>query len=175
MALIRITDLKGENVDSHPLQLGATLEIKMAAKDERATTSVFKGQITSVEPAFTLQGVTISIRAYDNAHRMNRQRKTRTFQQMSASDMIKKIAGDSGLSPKVESTRVVHEFFQQSNETDWDFAWRLALMEDFEVVVTDSTLNFRKANNGSGTATSLRFGESLTTFRPRMSGIQQVD
>ena len=57
---------------------------------------------------------------------------------MSASDMVQKIAGESGLSPQCESTSVVHEFFQQSNETDWDFAWRLALMEDFEVVVEDT-------------------------------------
>ena len=44
----------------------------------------------------------------------------------------------------------MHEFFQQSNETDWDFIWRLALMHDYEVVVTDNKLNFRKANKSAG-------------------------
>src|SRR6188768_308923 len=175
MALVRITDKKGNKIDSQPLQVGKKLEIKLGSQEARATASIFKGQIASVEPDFTPTGCTISIRAYDNSHKMNRERKTRTFQQMSASDMVRKIAGDSGLSPKCESTSVVHEFFQQSNETDWDFAWRLAMMEDFEVVVDDKTLNFRKANKANGAATSLRFGESLQTFRPRMSGIQQVD
>ena len=47
-----------------------------------------------------------------------------------------KIAGEAGLSARRSSRRsVVHEFFQQSNETDWDFIWRLALMHDYEVVV----------------------------------------
>ena len=55
---------------------------------DRATTSIFKGQIAAVEPEFTPQGVVISVRAYDKAHKLNRQRKTRTFQQMSASDMV---------------------------------------------------------------------------------------
>jgi uncharacterized protein involved in type VI secretion and phage assembly len=173
MALVRLKDPTGDAVDSHPLQLGKDIEIKTAATGEQATTTIFKGQIAAVEPEFGQQGVVISIRAYDKAHKMNRQRKTRTFQQMSASDMIKKIAGESGLSPKVTSTSVVHEFFQQSNETDWDFAWRLALMHDYEVVVKDTSLEFRPANKGDGSPVELKYQESMLSFRPRMSGVQQ--
>src|SRR3954453_2111585 len=117
-ALVRITDLKGENVDGNPLTVGAKLEIKFGGLDANATKSVFKGQITSVEPEFTPTGVTISARAYDKSHSLNRQRKTRTFQNMSRGGMVKKGAGEAGLGVEAESTSVVHEFFQQSNETD---------------------------------------------------------
>ncbi|HWK29969.1 MAG TPA: VgrG-related protein [Solirubrobacter sp.] len=172
MALVRLSDPMGDAVDSHPLQLGKTLEIKLAGKGERATASVFKGQIAAVEPEFTASGCVISIRAYDKAHKLNRQRTTRTFQQMSASDMVRKIAQENGLSAQVQSTDVVHEFFQQSNETDWDFAWRLALMHDYEVVVTDSTLHFRPAG-GDGATIALTWQDTLISFRPRMSGVQQ--
>jgi phage protein D len=172
MALVRLSDPKGDQVDSHPLQLGKDLEIKAAGTGERATTSVFKGQIAAVEPEFTAKGCIISIRAYDKAHKLNRQRKTRTFQQVSASDMVKKIAGEAGLTAKATATSVVHEFFQQSNETDWDFAWRLALMHDYEVVVTDNTLNFRPAG-GDGATVALTWQENMISFRPRMSGVQQ--
>jgi phage protein D len=173
MAVIRLTDPQGDNVDSHPLQLGKDIEIKFAATGDRSTTSVFKGQVAAVEPEFTAQGCTISVRAYDKAHKLNRARKTRTFQQMSAGDMIKKVASEAGLTPKVTATTVVHEFFQQSNETDWDFAWRLALMHDYEVVVTDNALEFRPAGQTAGAATSLRWQDTLISFRPRMSGVQQ--
>ncbi|MDA0167306.1 VgrG-related protein [Solirubrobacter ginsenosidimutans] len=174
MALVRLKDPTGDAIDSHPLQLGKDLEIKASATGERATTSIFKGQIAAVEPEFGAQGVVISIRAYDKAHKLNRQRKTRTFQQMSASDMIRKIAGDSGLSAQVTATSVVHEFFQQSNETDWDFAWRLALMHDYEVVVDDTKLQFRPANKGDGGApVTLTYQDTMISFRPRMSGVQQ--
>ena len=152
MALVRLVDPKGDSVDSHPLQLGKDLEIKVGATGDRATTRIFKGQIAAVEPEFTANGCVISIRAYDKAHKLNRERKTRTFQQVSAADMVKKVANEAGLSPKVTSTNVVHEFFQQSNETDWDFAWRLALMHDYEVVVDDTTLEFRPAGGGDGGA-----------------------
>lgn len=173
MAMIRMVDPKGENVDSHPLQLGKDVEIKASATGDRSTTSIFKGQIAAVEPEFTAQGCTISVRAYDKSHKLNRERKTRTFQQMSAGDMIQKVASEAGLSPQVTATTVVHEFFQQSNETDWDFAWRLALMHDYEVVVADQTLEFRPANKGAGAALALKWQDTLISFRPRMSGVQQ--
>jgi phage protein D len=174
MALIRIADPHGDNVDAHPLQLGKDVEVKTAAMSEKSTTSIFKGQIAAVEPEFTQSGVVISVRAYDKSHKLNRQRKTRTFQQVSASDMVRKIAGENGLTPKVEATNVVHEFFQQSNETDWNFAWRLALMHDYEVVVSDTTMEFRPANKAAGAAVVLRWQDNMVSFRPRMSGVQQV-
>ena len=98
MAMVRLSDPKGDKVDSHPLQLGKDIEIKVSSKGDQATKSIFKGQIAAVEPEFTAKGCVISIRAYDKAHKLNRQRKTRTFQQVSASDMVRKIAGENGLS-----------------------------------------------------------------------------
>jgi phage protein D/phage baseplate assembly protein gpV len=173
VATIKLIDPLGENIDSHPLQLGKEIEIKSGAIGDRATSTIFKGQIAAVEPEFSAKGVTIVVRAYDKAHKLNRVRKTRTFQQVSAGDMIKKIAGENGLSPKVTATNVVHEFFQQSNETDWDFAWRLALMHDYEVVVDDNTLHFRPANESTTQSVVLKWQDTLISFRPRMTGVQQ--
>ena len=174
MAVVKLLDPKGENVDSQPFQLGASIEIKAASIGDRSTTSIFKGEIAAVEPEFTKKGCVIVARAYDKSHKLIRVKKTRTFQQVSASDMVRKLAGENGLSPDVESTDVVHEFFQQSNETDWDFGWRLALMHDFELLVIDEKLTFRPANKASGAATTLKWQENLMSFRPRMTGIQQV-
>ena len=167
MALVRITDLKGENIDANPLKLGAKIEIKAGDKGANTTESIFKGQIAAVEPEFTPQGVVISARAYDEAHKLNRQKKSRTFQQMSASDMARKVVGEAGLAAgEIKSTSVVHEFFQQSNETDWDFLWRLALMHDYEVVVTDGKLNFRPANVSAGSAVGPALGREPADVPP---------
>jgi phage protein D len=175
MAVVKLLDPQGQEVDSQPFQLGAEIEIKAGATGDRSTTSIFKGQIAAVEPEFTKKGCMIVARAYDKSHKLIRVRKTRTFQQMSASDMIKKIAGENGLTPKITSTTVVHEFFQQSNETDWDFGWRLALMHDYELLVIDNNLTFRPANKPDGSPTTLKWQDNLQSFRPRLSGIQQVD
>jgi phage protein D len=174
MALIRLIDPLGDNVDSQPLQIGKSIEVKTAAMSSRSTASIFKGQVAAIEPEFNASGCMISIRAYDRAHTLNRVRKTRTFQQVSASDMIKKIASESNLTAKATTTSVVHEFFQQSNETDWEFAWRLALMHDFEIVVDDKALEFRPANKATGNPTTLKWQAGLISFRPRISGVQQA-
>ena len=87
--------------------------------------------------------------------------------------MVTKVASENGLSPDVTSTNTVHEFFQQSNETDWDFLWRLALMNDYEVVVDDQKLVFQPANKTSGAPVALNWQDQLISFRPRMSGVQQ--
>jgi phage protein D len=173
MAVIRLTDPQGENIDSHPLQIGVEIEIKAGAMGDTATTAIFHGEVAAVEPEFTMKGCEIVVRAYDKAHRLNRDKKTRTFQQVKASDMISKIASEAGLQANVTSTNNVYEFFQQSNETDWDFAWRLALMSDYEVVVDDKKLGFRPANKGEGSPVTLKWQDSLISFKPRMTAIQQ--
>ena len=171
-ALVRLSDPSGEKIDSHPLQLGKPLEIKAGATGDRSTATIFKGEIVSLEPTFTSEGVVVVARALDKGHKLQRQRKVRTFQQMSASDMVSKVVGEAGLTAKVESTSVVHEFFQQSAETDWEFIARLARMHDYRFYVDDSTLHFCAVK--AGPATTLTWQDNLISFRPRVSGVQQV-
>ncbi len=171
-ATVRITDAKGDLVDSHPLQLGKKLEIRAGAMGDRATKTIFKGQVVAQEPEFGKDGVTIMVRALDQGHKLQRQRKVRTFQQVSASDMVQKIAGENGLTAQAESTSVVHEFFQQSAETDWEFVMRLARMHDFRFFVEDTKLHFEAPKNGAPAAT-LKWQDNLVAFRPRLSGVQQ--
>jgi uncharacterized protein involved in type VI secretion and phage assembly len=173
MALVRLIDPKGENVDTHPLQIGKNLEIKASAMGDRSTTSIFKGQIAAVEPEFGANGCIIAIRAYDKSHKLNRNKKTRTFQQVSCSNMAQKVIGENGLAAQAQSTDVVHEFFQQSNETDWDFLWRIALLHDYLVVADDQTIHFQPADKTAGASVSLTWQQELISFRPRMSGVQQ--
>ena len=170
-ALVRITDPKGDLVDTQPLQLGKDVEIKTSAARATTTSRIFKGQVVALEPEFGKEGVTIAVRALDKGHKLQRQRKVRTFQQVSASDMVRKVAGEAGLSAQVESTSVVHEFFQQSAETDWDFIARLARAHDYRFYVEDQTLKFEKPK--AGTTVTLKWQDNLMSFRPRMSGVQQ--
>jgi uncharacterized protein involved in type VI secretion and phage assembly len=174
-AVVYISDPKAAHVDDHPFELGKTLEIKLAAPTASTTRSLFKGDIVAHEHDFGQKGLTLVIRAYDKAHKLNRQRKTRTFQQMSASDMVKKIVQDAGLAlGKIDTAPVVYEFFQQSDETDWDFGRRLALRHDFEFNVEDDKVNFHAAGNGNGQPVTLAWNEQLLSFKPRISGVQQV-
>jgi uncharacterized protein involved in type VI secretion and phage assembly len=108
---------------------------------------------------------------------LNRSRTTETYQNMSSDDIAAKVADRAGLDAgTISSAGDVHDFVQQNNETDWEFLWRLARRIDFEVSVDQGALNFQKASSDGGDEPpTLRWGEDLWTFRPRVTGVQQVD
>jgi phage protein D/phage baseplate assembly protein gpV len=173
-ALVRLRDPTAENLDSHPLKVGADLEVKLGAVEENTEQSLFKGQIVAFEPEFTEGNCVIAVRAYDRGFRLQGSRKSRTFQNQTAEDMVRKIGQEAGLRPgTVDSTGAVHEYFQQSMETDWEFCWRLATMNDFEFLVQDKQFHFRK-RTAEGPAAVLTWGDNLLVFKPRMSGIGQA-
>ncbi len=75
MALIRISGVRGDAVDDTPFEVGKPLEVKLGGKSATSTTSVFKGEIATVEPEFTIDGVTLAARAYSLAFKLTRERK----------------------------------------------------------------------------------------------------
>ena len=176
-ALVRISDPQMKSLDSHPFELGARLQISMNAIAATAGTGpvLFDGEIVSHEPEFEKDGVSIVVRAYDKSHRLQRGKKVRTFQQVSASDIVKKIGQEAGLSVGGDSTSFVHEYFQQSDETDRELIRRLEILNDFEFVQNGSAtrFDFRRASHSDGEV-ELKYTEQLTTFRPRLSAVQQV-
>jgi phage protein D len=158
------------------LEIGKRLVVKMQAPEESAAAvTIFDGDIVALEPDFSPRDTSVIVRAYDRSHRLNRQRKTRVFQDVTYDDVAKKIAGEGGLSPQVDSAPGgVHKFLQQSTETDWEFLWRLAGRIGFEVYVTAEKLFFRKIGSGGDDEVTLKLGENLVAFRPRLTGAQQV-
>ena len=151
-AILRIGDPTGEIVDDAltAFGIGKDLEIKVSPPSDTAKVRIFKGQVVSLEPDFGKKGAEIVIRGLDKAHTLQRERKVRTFQQVSASDIVKKVAGEAGLSADAQSTSVVHEFFQQSGETDWELIARLARDHGCRCSVDDGKLVFKNAETSEG-------------------------
>jgi uncharacterized protein involved in type VI secretion and phage assembly len=173
-ATIRISDPKAENMDSHPLQIGKKLQILLGGPEAQTPTKVFDGEIVALDPEFEKDGASIGVRAYDKSHRLNRAKKVRTFQQMSASNMVTKVLNEAGLSPRVTATSTVFEFFQQSDETDREFIRRLERMHDYELVTDGDTAEFRPAGKLGSAAVTLKYGDgNLISFRPRVTAAQQ--
>ena len=94
------------------------------------------------------------------------------FQNQTATDVVKKVVGEQGLAFEGDSSGDPHDFIQQDNETDWDFIWRLAERCGFEFVVEDQKAYFRKP--GRAGAVELEWPKTLSSFRPRMTAVQQV-
>jgi phage protein D len=165
-------DGQPEPIDQQPFQIGSKLQIRLGAREDLTTTSLFQGEIVTLEPAFGAGGVELTVRGFDRSHVLLRGRKVRTFQNQTSSDIVGKIVQEAGFSADCDPSGGPHEFIQQDNESDWDFIWRLADRVGFEFVVEGQTAHFRKPSPEG--AIELEWPTVLHSFSPRVTAIQQV-
>ena len=159
-------------VDGHPFSISSPLEVKMGSAEDTTTTSLFKGEVVSLEVKFGAGGVELVVRGFDGSHKLIRGRKSKTFQEVTASDAVTQVLQDAGFTPDVDAAPYTHEFLQQNNETDWDFIWRLAERIGFEFVVEDKTAHFRKPVGDN--PVKLEWPTTLQEFSPRVTATQQA-
>jgi len=163
--------------DTTGLTIGKEIEIKIES-DEVAATSVFKGHILALEPIFE-QGksyCTFTVRAYDKMHWMHRGRKSETYQQVKDSDLVRKIAGENGLSPKVDATTDVHEQVLRDNMSDFEFLKYLGHRNGFVSYIEDGNELHFKSPSSLGTPTiPAEYGITILQFRPTVSLSGQVN
>jgi phage protein D/phage baseplate assembly protein gpV len=160
-------------LDESKFEVGAKLEVKLGATDDRQTKTIFKGEIVTVEPDFQAGSASLVVRAYDMSHRMMRSRKQRTFVDVTISDIISKVCRENGLSPQVQASGSPLKSVVQNSETDWDFIWRLAGRIGFELTVDDTKAVFAPPRRVPETV-ELTYPENLHAFRPRITAVQQV-
>ena len=168
----KAADGRPEPIDSHPFAIGKTLEVRLGAREALSTTTLFKGEIVTLEPRFGAGGVELLVRGFDRSHILQRTRRVRAFQNQTASDIVGKITNQAGFESDCDPSGEPHDFIQQDNETDWDFIWRLADRIGFEFVVEDDVARFRKP--ASEDPVELEWPRTLRSFHPRVTAIQQV-
>lgn len=175
-ALVRFLDPLGEKVDDGLFELGKELEIKMGAIGENTSTSIFKGELVAFEPEFAADGINLVIRGYDKSHRLQRERKVRTWQDVGVSDIVQRITSEAGLTGSVRfSGSVRYPFFQQSAETDREVIARLERDHDARFYFENGRYVFSDAASlGAGAPVHLKYTEGLLSFRPRISAVQQA-
>lgn len=155
------------------LKPGGEIQVILADGDERAT--LVYGEITSVEPDLNPQMLsTLTVRGYDRSHRLHRQRVTKSYQQITDSDLARQLAGASGLSAQVTATSEVYPYLLQTNQTNWEFLIERARRIGYRVWVENRTLHF-KPPPASPPATTVEWGLDLAEFRARLSTIEQVN
>ncbi|MDZ4722106.1 MAG: VgrG-related protein [Roseiflexaceae bacterium] len=172
VATIVVHDPKLKWIDDDQFTPGKT--IKIESKADGVTDEIFDGEIVELEPDFDSTTQKLHIRAFDRLHRLARGRQVRSFQNVSDGDLVKKMAGEVGLSTKVGPTPQVHEYVLQSNETNLALLQRRAVALGFLLYVDGTKLYFEAPSQASAPI-ELKWGDSLAEFRPRMSTIGQVN
>ncbi|MDJ0770654.1 MAG: VgrG-related protein [Ilumatobacter sp.] len=172
-------------------RIGQTLEIKSGDLGESPDASLIKGEITAIEAVFEDGARYLVVRGYDASHRLHAGRRTRSFNNVTDSDLARRIAGDAGLDiGTIDSSSTVHDHVSQINTTDWDFLRSRAKEIGYRVGVRDGRFEFTAAGSGGGGGgglggavggvlgggggVELTVGDQLLMFRPRVTGAQQV-
>lgn len=160
-------------LNSDRFRIGHQVEIKLG-RGGTGLRTILKGEITSLEMDARPEGdMFLTVRGYDRAHRLHRQRKTRTFVQMKDADVVTRIAREYGLTAEATSAGPLHEHLFQDNQTDWEFLRARASDLGCELYVRDSKLVFRQPDGG-GTPPQHVLFTSLLKLRLRMSTPAQV-
>jgi phage protein D len=116
----------------------------------------------------------LTIRGYDRRHRLLRGRKTRSFVQIKDSDIASQIASEAGLGARAVDTGVQLDYVLQHNQTDMDFLQDRARRIGYEVAIEDKTLLFRPFQNDKSETLTLKPGQDLLEFYPRLTTLSQV-
>lgn len=174
MFTIRLHDPDLELLDEGPFDLTKEVEIE-SATEEGDRVSLIKGEITALEPEFSEGMVAeLIVRGYDKSHRLYRETKSKAYLNQKDSDLAQAIAGNAGLSADVQVTSTVYDHIYQHNQSDLAFLMQRAWRIGYECFVEDGKLYFRKPPAGTASLT-LKWGDDLHVFRPRMTLAEQVD
>ncbi|MBM7173448.1 VgrG-related protein [Streptomyces sp. G44] len=89
------------------------------------------GEVTALEVDADGGGKSLVVRGYDPGHRLLRNRRVQGFPNMTAADIVRRVAALNSLKlGRIDATPTVYELATQPNITDWDFLARLAQEND---------------------------------------------
>ena len=171
---LRFDDAEFKLLDEMRLTPGTKVEIGFTT--DRGPVVLTRAEVTAISVE---QGPTgrheMVVTGMDATHRLARQAKTRSYQQMTDADIVDQIARDYGLDTEVDPTRNVHEYVLQSSESDLAFLKGRASLLGFDVWIAENKLHFKQAPSSATTAPTLTWRENLTKFKVRFSSAERCD
>jgi len=173
MFTVKIRDPELRWADSDTFAVGKSVEI--STRGDNGRVKLISGDITSVESRFaTGAGATLLVRGYDQSHRLNRGKQTKTFVQMTDSDIATRVAREAGLKVEAEPTREVYEYVLQDNQTNLEFLQGRARRIGYRVLVEEGTLYFKPAPEEAPQVPVLEWGVNLNSIETRLTTSQQI-
>jgi phage protein D len=164
------------------IEIGFISSISEASEfDDTKEEILLKGEITAIEAHFNPESqAPVIVRGYDISHRLHRGRCNRSFQNMTDTDVVKKIIGEVGIQAgTIDSSGGPYGFGDpvgyifQENQTNMEFLRERASRHGFELFVQDGKLNFRKPS--ANTTLTLKWLQDINSFNVRVSSAEQVD
>ncbi|MFE6461148.1 VgrG-related protein [Streptomyces cinereoruber] len=129
---LTFSDKDGTLTEKFPFLKVGAMAVLSPFTDGRLGEPMLTGEVTAVEvDAAPGHGRYLILRGYDPGHRLLRNRRVEGYPNMTASDIVRKLAGLNRVPiGRIDATPTVYELATQPNITDWDFLSRLAREND---------------------------------------------
>jgi phage protein D len=149
--------------DRRTLDFGKELSVEFGPPSTQ--TQLFKGRITGIEAHYPQSSEPLlSVLAEDRFQDLRMERRTRSFADMSDSDVFSQIASQHGLSPQVDVDGPTYRVLTQVNQSDLAFLRERAAAIDAELWVEDRTLHAQARTRRNTNSVALIYGRNLYEF-----------
>lgn len=140
--VLRYNDPETAVLQKGGFEIGTEVELSMQSTAPGGPQTLLSGEVTAVEVEVTEAGVQTVVRGLDVAHRLYRGTRVQAYLDMTASDIVRRVADRVGIDHDVDATRATLKHTTQANESDWDFLARLAAEHDRVLTVAEGKLHF---------------------------------
>ena len=139
---------------------GAELVIQLGYNSRN--TAVFQGIITGQSLATDATGGTIiEVQAQEKAALMTVERKSRSFTEKTAADVIQDVVAEYGIVAQVDAAAGEVGSFEQDNQTDWDFLEQVAQGANLLLYTSAGKLFAEESGTNKDAALKLTYGEDV--------------
>jgi uncharacterized protein involved in type VI secretion and phage assembly len=133
------------------IDLNADFTVTAGRVGDETGDRLFDGVVYSLGFDFDDRGAFSTVVAYDRSYGLYNGLHTKTYQNLTDSDLASQLADEVGLAAgEVSPTDVVHEHLAQVNETHFEFLTRRAREVNRVLLVTGSKLHFTEPADASG-------------------------
>jgi len=155
------------------LDFGKSFTVQMGAGTASAT--IFTGRVMALEGRFPhLRPPEILIAAEDRLQDLRMTRRTRTFENISDSDLFNQVASQQGLQANVDVSGPTYKVLAQVNQSDLSFLRERAQAVDAELWVDDTTLSVQSRSKRKANEVTLTYGQGLFEFSAMADLAQQA-
>jgi phage protein D len=146
--------------DRAVFDFGAELELELGEGDAAGT--VFRGRISALEGRFPLERPPeLQVLAEDRLQDLRMTRRTRSFEEVSDTDVFETIAADHGLTTELDLDGPTYPVLAQVNQSDLAFLRERARTADAEVWVEGDTLHAQARARRESATLTLTYGQRL--------------
>jgi phage protein D/phage baseplate assembly protein gpV len=140
--VLRFSDEAGTVLAKGNVRIGSKVELSLQSTAPGGPAVLLEGEVTTLEVDVSEAGVHTVVRGLDASHRLFRGTRVEAYVNMTASDIVQKVAQRAGLKCKVDATSTLLDHTTQDGVNDWDFLRRLAQEHDRVLTMADGQLEF---------------------------------